>query len=167
VKEAGTLVEPAAAETMDGALTAPPAADAYIAPPPAVADAYIAPPAAVIFPAVEPAQSEQAAPEAEHAAEVSVLEQPPPPTQPARPGATPEAVLATLKTEWPADLVQVETDPGKVQPMPDFEDLLGSRAGRTRPVLAPVPDEPLIQVETRKRDLPAGDSPRTPEANPA
>jgi ribonuclease E len=153
----GTSVEPVAPEPVDAALTTPA---------PAV-DACVAPPAAVIFPAVEPAQSEAAsARQLEQAAEVAVLEQAAPPVPAARPGATPEAVLATLQANWPADLVQVETDPGKVQALPELEDILGLRAGRTRPALMPLSDEPLIQVETRKRESPPDDSRRTPEVNP-
>ena len=83
-----------------------------------------------------------------------------------RSGATPESVLASLKANWPAELVQVETDPGKVQPVAEFEDMLGLRAGRTRPALQPISDEPLIQVETRKRESPPDDNRRTPEPSP-
>jgi hypothetical protein len=102
----------------------------------------------------------------EQPVELSVLEHTPPPTpQHVRSGATPESVLATLKAEWPAELVQVETDPGKVQPIPELEDLLGSRAGRTRPALLPMSDEPLIQVETRRREVPPEDSQRAPESS--
>jgi ribonuclease E len=105
-------------------------------------------------------------PEPERPVELSVLEHTPPPTpQHVRSGATPESVLATLKAEWPAELVQVETDPGKVQPIQELEDLLGSRAGRTRPALLPVSDEPLIQVETRRREVPPEDIQRTPESS--
>jgi hypothetical protein len=84
-----------------------------------------------------------------------------------RTGATPESVLASLRADWPADLVQVETDPGKVQPIPELEDMLGLRAGRTRPVLAPLSEEPLIQVETRKHETPPDDARREAEPSPA
>ena len=108
------------------------------------------------------------APEPEPVGEVGMLEQaPPPPMPPIRSGATPDSVLATLRSGWPAELVQVETDPGKVLPIPELEDMLGLRAGRTRPTLPPISDEPLVQVETRKREWSPDDNPRTAESSPA
>jgi hypothetical protein len=97
--------------------------------------------------------------------EAGTLQQASPAPQ-VRSGATPESMLASLKADWPAELVQVETDPGKVQPAAEFEDKLGLRAGRTRPALQPMSDEPLIQVETRKRESPSDDSRREPETSP-
>jgi ribonuclease E len=113
-----------------------------------------------------PASESVSSGEPGQATQPSVLEQAPRTEPQMRPGATPESVLATLKTDWPAELVQVETDPGKVQPLPEFDDVLGLRAGRTRPVLPPLSDEPLIQVETRRRESPPDDSRRTPEPSP-
>jgi len=91
-------------------------------------------------------------------AEPAAQDPAPAPTAHARNGATPESVLASLQGSWPADLVQVETDPLKVQPRPEFEEILGLRAGRTRPVFVPLSEEPLVQVETRKRDSAGGGS---------
>jgi len=91
-------------------------------------------------------------------AEAAVQDPVPATTAHARNGATPESVLASLQVSWPADLVQVETDPLKVQPRPEFEEILGLRAGRTRPVFVPLSQEPLVQVETRKRDSAEGGS---------
>ena len=56
--------------------------------------------------------------------------------------------------ELPADLVQVETSPGKVQhiqdnPPPAAEERFESRARRARPPEEPLPSEALVQVETR------------------
>jgi ribonuclease E len=62
-----------------------------------------------------------------------------------------ESILAALKLDWSSDLVQVETDPQKVQPVV-LEEEEAPRARRVRRPLAPISDEPLIQVETRKRD---------------
>ena len=58
-----------------------------------------------------------------------------------------------LKLEWPADLVQVETDPQKIaaaaaQPQPEP----APRRPRVRKPLPPPSTEPLIQVETRSRE---------------
>jgi ribonuclease E len=58
-----------------------------------------------------------------------------------------------LKLEWPTDLVQVETDAGKAaaaaaQPQPEAP----ARAPRVRKPLPPPSTEPLIQVETRRRE---------------
>jgi hypothetical protein len=128
------------------------------------------PPAATVevdVPAITaPLPAEPAPREPEPVAELSVLEQPPPPEPPIRSGATPESVLASLKADLRAELVQVETDPGKVQALPESEDLLGTRAGRTRPELAPLSEEPLVQVETRKRESPPDDNRRAPETAP-
>ncbi len=57
--------------------------------------------------------------------------------------------------ELPADLVQVETSPGKVQqiqdnPPPAAEERFESRARRPRPPEEPLASEPLVQVETRQ-----------------
>ena len=124
-------------------------------------------------PLAEPASSWTAEPEPMHEPERSkpaeepaapVVAEPaaqdpaPATTAHARNGATPESVLASLQVSWPADLVQVETDPLKVQPRPEFEEILGLRAGRTRPVFVPLSEEPLVQVETRKRDSAGGGS---------
>jgi hypothetical protein len=142
-------------EPVDAALTTPVSIDVPSPAPVAVAASAVE----------EPQFAETSPPALEPAAEVSVLEQPPP-EPPIRLGATPESVLASLKADWPAELVQVETDPGKVQAIPESEDLLGTRAGRTRPELAPLSEEPLIQVETRKRESPPDDNRRTPETAP-
>jgi ribonuclease E len=61
------------------------------------------------------------------------------------------AVPFELKLEWPADLVQVETDSGKAaaaaaQPQPEAP----VRIPRVRKPLPPPSTEPLIQVETRR-----------------
>jgi hypothetical protein len=62
---------------------------------------------------------------------------------------------APLKLEWPADLVQIETDPQKardaatyVEPEPD------PRPRRIRVAPVSETDEPLVQVETRRREIP-------------
>ena len=54
----------------------------------------------------------------------------------------------------PADLVQVETSPAKVQQIPadqppEGEQRIESRGRRPRPPDEPLPSEPLVQVETR------------------
>jgi hypothetical protein len=67
--------------------------------------------------------------------------------QPARP---------PLKLEWPADLVQIETDPEKARAAQ--QQSREQPAFRARRVRRPVPivdsAEALIQVETRRHDAP-------------
>ena len=70
--------------------------------------------------------------------------------------------VTPLKLEWPADLVQIETDPGKaraaVAPQQNEGALTSPR--RVRPAPVPVPNEPLVQVETRESS--GGSSAREP-----
>jgi hypothetical protein len=97
---------------------------------------------------VEPAP--QRAPEAvqARAAESAPVETQQAETQhaaPAQPSPPP------LKLEWPSDLVQVETDPGKVasaaaQPQPEAPP----RRSRVRRAPPAVSNEPLVQVETSR-----------------
>jgi ribonuclease E len=65
--------------------------------------------------------------------------------------ARPEQVL-TL--DWQTDLTQVETSPEKLQAARTQapEEIGVPRPRRVRPVLAPVAEEPLLQVETRRPD---------------
>jgi ribonuclease E len=61
------------------------------------------------------------------------------------------AILEKLKLDWSADLVQIETDPQKVRP-PEVEEEPAPRPRRVRRPPPPVSDEPLVQIETRRRD---------------
>jgi hypothetical protein len=59
-----------------------------------------------------------------------------------------------LKLELPSDLVQIETDPQKItaaaaRPQPESPPA----APRVRPAPPPVSTEPLVQVETRQREM--------------
>jgi hypothetical protein len=55
-----------------------------------------------------------------------------------------------MKLDWPSDLVQIETDPGKAQSaVTAVEGEPAARPRRVRPVPLPMSDEPLVQVETR------------------
>ena len=58
----------------------------------------------------------------------------------------------SLQLDWPADLVQIETDPGKVQRVEPQEEESPRPRRTRRPAPPPVSDEPLVQVETRRRD---------------
>ena len=62
-----------------------------------------------------------------------------------------ESVLAKLKLDWPGDLVQIETDPQKVRPV-EAEEAEAPRPPRVRRPAPSISNEPLIQVETRKRE---------------
>jgi len=55
-----------------------------------------------------------------------------------------------VKIEWPSDLMQVESDPGKVQSAYQEEDVQqpAPRPKRVRPAVQPPGDEPLVQIET-------------------
>jgi hypothetical protein len=62
------------------------------------------------------------------------------------------AVAAPLKLEWPSDLVQIETDPHKVQAVAIEEPAPVRTPRRIRPAPPPVSNEPLVQVETDTRE---------------
>ena len=70
------------------------------------------------------------------------------------PISTPQIVPPTpLKLDWSSGLTQIETAPEKVQrssPVPTE----APRVRRSRPVLPPVIDEPLMQVETQHAETP-------------
>jgi len=68
-----------------------------------------------------------------------------------------------LKIEWPADLVQVESNPDKIRAAeePQVEEEPAPRPKRVRPVTPPVSEEPLIQIETQRSE------PGNSEAPPA
>jgi ribonuclease E len=70
-----------------------------------------------------------------------------------RPPALPE-----LKLEWPAGLVQIETDPHKAETAAQgvADEAPASPPRRVRPAPAAVSDEPLVQVETRKPEATVG-----------
>jgi ribonuclease E len=61
-----------------------------------------------------------------------------------------QSVLAALKLDWSGDLVQIETDPQKLRPIPVEEE--APRPRRVRRPPPPMSDEPLVQVETRRRE---------------
>lgn len=112
-------------------------------------------PRVVEMAAPQPAAEEPlAAEEAVAVAQPEVRHQPPVEVQPEqaplaqeRPPALPE-----LKLEWPADLVQIETDPHKAETAAQgvADEAPAPRPRRARPAPAAVSDEPLVQVETRK-----------------
>ena len=63
---------------------------------------------------------------------------------------------APLKLEWPSDLVQIETDPNKARAAASApQEVEAPRPRRSRPAPLPVSDEPLVQVETRTREVSA------------
>lgn len=71
------------------------------------------------------------------------------------PVAAPEPAPPPLKLEWPSDLVQIETDPAKAQAAASqqAQEQPAFRPRRVRPAPVPLSDGPLVQVETRKRDM--------------
>jgi hypothetical protein len=68
------------------------------------------------------------------------------------------AALPELKLEWPAGLVQIETDPHKAETAAQgvADEAPAPRPRRARPAPAAVSDEPLVQVETRKPEATVG-----------
>jgi len=68
------------------------------------------------------------------------------------------SALPELKLEWPADLVQIETDPQKAQSAvaAAADEHPAPRPRRVRPAPTPMSDEPLVQVETRKTEATIG-----------
>jgi ribonuclease E len=76
------------------------------------------------------------------------VSEPEPVVQPGR--ADPASILASLKSGT-SELLQIETDPHKVQPVVEEEEAPRQpRVRRPRPAIS---DEPLVQVETRRREL--------------
>jgi ribonuclease E len=60
------------------------------------------------------------------------------------------SILATLRTGGSSELIQIETDPGKVRPFEEPQE--APRPLRVRRPPPPISNEPLIQVETRRRE---------------
>jgi hypothetical protein len=59
------------------------------------------------------------------------------------------AVAAPVQIEWPSDLQQVESDPGKVgMEVQEMEQPAVPRPKRVRPVAQTVEEGPLVQIET-------------------
>jgi hypothetical protein len=72
------------------------------------------------------------------------------------PESPPAVAAAPLKLEWPADLVQIETDPQKARhAAAHSEPEAPPRARRERPAPMPESEGPLVQVETRTGEMPA------------
>jgi len=76
---------------------------------------------------------------------------------PSGPGIAP---AEPVRIEWPSDLVQVESDPGKIQSIQQQESdhQPASRTRRVRPAAQPVIEEPLVQIETDQAGGPPADS---------
>jgi len=73
---------------------------------------------------------------------------------PAGPGYAP---AEPIKIEWPSDLVQVESDPEKLQsvePEPEREPV--ARPKRVRPPAQQLAEEPLVQIETAAAEAASG-----------
>jgi hypothetical protein len=85
------------------------------------------------------------------AAVAQPVAQPEAPRQSTTASVETESVLAKLKLDWAGDLVQIETDPQKVRPIM-IEEEEAPRPRRVRRPPAAMSDEPLIQVETRRRE---------------
>jgi len=67
---------------------------------------------------------------------------------------------APVKLEWPSDLQQVESDPGKVSAAQQeaVQEQQAPRPKRVRQPLPPVIDEPLVQIETERMEAQSGGS---------
>jgi hypothetical protein len=73
------------------------------------------------------------------------------------PAPIPVVVPEPLKLDWSSGLTQIESDHSKVQAAQAAMAAAPAvpRVRRTRPVLPPVVDEPLVQVETQRAQPPA------------
>jgi hypothetical protein len=73
------------------------------------------------------------------------------------PAPAPIHAAPPVKLEWPPDLIQVESDPHKVKAVQEQapQEIPTPRQRRERPVLHPVSEEPLVQIETQKNNTPA------------
>jgi hypothetical protein len=72
------------------------------------------------------------------------------------------ALAAPIKIEWPSDLVQVESDPEKLQSVePEREGEPLARPKRVRQPLQPVNEEPLVQIETAATEAASGGGEQT------
>lgn len=78
-----------------------------------------------------------------------------PEAAPAIPSGAGYAPAEPVRIEWPSDLVQVESDPGKIQTVQEQESGQppAPRPKRVRQPVQPVTEEPLVQIET---DRPGG-----------
>ena len=137
------------------------------APPPARAPesspaATMAPPA-LEAPAVAMVSAVPPAPPAPPAATVTAGEyvhEDFPPVAPAAattaraPERAPEPTIAppALELDWSSDLVQVESDPRKIKSAQQEAPAPAPRPKRERVPLPPVSDEPLVQIETQRRE---------------
>lgn len=72
-------------------------------------------------------------------------------SMPSGPGV---AVAAPVQIEWPSDLQQVESDPGKVSSVEQEmeRELAAPRPKRVRPAPQAVDEGPLVQIETDGND---------------
>ena len=80
--------------------------------------------------------------------------------QPAPASGAGYAPAEPVKMEWPSDLQQVESDPGKVssaQQEPE-QERHAPRPKRVRQPLPPVIDKPLVQIETDRMESQSGGS---------
>jgi hypothetical protein len=74
------------------------------------------------------------------------------------------AAAAPVQIEWPADLQQVESDPGKVSSAEQATDSqpAAPRPKRVRPAPQVVDEGPLVQIETDRADTASGTDPGAP-----
>jgi hypothetical protein len=82
------------------------------------------------------------------------------PAAPVRSGAG-FAPATPVKIEWPSDLQQVESDPGKVQaePVEEQREPRAPRPKRARPPRPQTTEEPLVQIETGSESQPGEKTP--------
>jgi hypothetical protein len=74
------------------------------------------------------------------------------------------APAAPVKMEWPSDLQQVESDPGKVGAgqQEAVEERPAPRPKRVRQSSQPSVSEPLVQIETDRSESQPGGGEKTP-----
>jgi hypothetical protein len=81
------------------------------------------------------------------------------PAAPERAGGAGFAPAEPVRIEWPSDLQQVESDPGKIQAVQAEEprEAAAPRPRRVRPTAPRAAEEPLVQIETGPGDSRPGE----------
>jgi hypothetical protein len=117
-------------------------------------------PASAPYPASPPASSYETEQVREfHPREAASLESP----APAPASGAGHAPAEPVRIEWPSDLQQIESDPGKVQAaQPEtVVEQPAPRPRRVRPQAPRVSEEPLVQIETGSETETSGSGEKT------
>lgn len=109
-------------------------------------------PQPVMAAVTEPVETAAITPSPAPAVEPALTIDPPPMPEPAQ-SAAPHIVMPTpIQIDWSVDLEQIETNPEKLRVAQALAaaEISMPHVKRVRPMLPPVSDEPLVQVETQR-----------------